>query len=158
MVSDTEMKKNMNIKNYTSTVPANRSVEKIERTLVDLGATNIVKSYNDKKILDSILFVVVVEGNSIPFKLPAKTDLIFNAFWREVQRPHDGTRQKIAEQAERTAWKLLLDWVLVQATMIKLQQAEITEVFLPYVLDMKTNQTFFEKIKGGGFKLLTSGN
>lgn len=62
-----------NIKNYTSTVPASRSVARIEDCLVKHGAKNIIKIYDSKK-LTGIAFVVSINGKDIPFRLPARID------------------------------------------------------------------------------------
>jgi hypothetical protein len=50
---------------------------------------------------------------------------------------------------------LIQDWVEVQMAMIKMQQVEFIQIFLPYVWDGK--QIFYEALKGNGFKLLSSG-
>ena len=47
----------MNIRNYTSTVDASRSMAKIEELLVEIGATNINKQYSDK-ICTGITFLL----------------------------------------------------------------------------------------------------
>lgn len=73
----------------------------------------------------------------------------------EVKKPRRGTMNKVWEQAERTAWALLRDWVHIQLSMIQMQQAEAIQIFLPYAFDPQTEETFFEKLKGGGFKQLT---
>lgn len=86
--------------------------------------------------------------------MPAKVDGCFQALWKEVKRPQSDTKQKIREQAERTAWKIISDWVEIQLSMIMLEQAEVMEIFLPYVYDPATETTFYNKIKKGGFKAL----
>lgn len=63
---------------------------------------------------------------------------------------------KVCEQAERTSWKLLHEWVHIQITMIAMEQAEALQVFLPYAYDSKKDETFFERLKGNGFKQLPS--
>lgn len=143
----------MNLKNYTSTTPADRSISKIEGILVGLGASNISKAYNEGK-LSAISFMVNVNGNNIPFKLPARIATVEKVMKQDVRRPRKGTYDKIEDQAGRTAWKIILDWVEVQATMIKLQQAEFLEVFLPYVYKIDSDQTFFEVLKEKNYKAL----
>lgn len=145
----------MNLKNYTSQTPVNRSIERIEKVLVDNGATNIVKSYGLGKTLESVAFQVDLNGMTLPFKLPAKVQECFKAMWKEIRRPRPGTEERIRKQAERTAWKIVCDWVEVQMTMVRLQQAEFLQVFLPYTYNPVTEQTFFEKLKDSGFKQLT---
>ncbi len=145
----------MNLKNYTSQVPADRSISRIERMLVEIGANNINKQYTDGQ-LKALSFLVIVNGNTLAFRLPAKVDVVQRVLWDEVKRPQSGTRQRIRGQAERTAWKIVCDWVETQTAMIKLEQAEFAEMFLPYVYSPELDQTFYERIKESDFKLLGS--
>ncbi len=151
----------MAIKNYTSGVNVERSLMLIEKLLIDVGATNISKSINEQKEIDGIIFMIVVEGRSMLFKLKARTDEVFKILWRDVS-PRSAakveTKDKIREQALRTAWKLLFDRIQMDATDIKLGQMELLEVFLTRAYDMQNNLTFFEKLKGDGFKLLQAKN
>jgi hypothetical protein len=73
--------------------------------------------------------------------------------WSQVKQPQAGTRQRVKEQAARTAWRLMQDWVEIQLSFVQMEQAELVEVFLPYIWDGQ--RTFFEKLKGGNFLALT---
>jgi hypothetical protein len=142
------------IKNYTSTVAASRSVQHIEDRLVSHGAMNILKLYEEKSLI-GIAFILNQNGKQLPFRLPARISNVEKQLRSEIKRPRPGTLQHIKEQAERTAWKLLADWVDIQISLVELQQVQFLEVFLPYVYDYSKQQTFFEKIEQGGFKQLT---
>jgi hypothetical protein len=145
------------IKNYTSAVPVFRSIQYIEDKLVKYGATDIVKTYNDDKKLQGICFIMKTQGKSIPFQLPARVDNVEKVLKKTVKHPRSGTYNRIREQAERTAWKIISDWVDIQIALIELQQADFMEVFLPYVYNPRDKMTFYEHIKGNGYKLLTEG-
>lgn len=146
----------MNLKNYTSEVPAITSMGRIEKCLVEAGATDISKKYEDG-VCRAIRFRMPV--NSIPlfFELPAKVDACFKVMWADISRPRPDTRKKIEQQAERTAWKIVSDWVEVQMSMIRLEQAEALQVFLPYVWDPASEQTFYDKLKQTNYKALLPG-
>lgn len=146
----------MNLKNYTSEVSAYSSISRIEKCLVTAGATNISKKY-ENGICTAITFRMMVNGIPLFFQLPAKANACFDVMWKEVKRPRHDTKQKTMEQSERTAWKIVCDWVEVQLSMIQLEQAEPLQVFLPYVYDPNTDETFYHKLKGSGFKQLTNG-
>ena len=72
-----------NLKNYTSSVPADRSISKIERLLVSVGATNISKQYEEGKLV-SISFLINVNNNTMPFKLPAKVSAVEKVLKEEM--------------------------------------------------------------------------
>lgn len=143
----------MNLKNYTSTTPVSSSMGKIEKALVSAGATDISKTYEDG-ICIAIKFRMLVAGRPLFFMLPARVTACFEVMWKEVKRPRPNTKQLIRDQAERTAWKIVCDWVEVQLSMIMLEQAEALEVFLPYVYNPTTEQTFYNQLKEKGFKAL----
>ena len=101
---------------------------------------------------------MIVEGKTIPFKLPAKIGAVKKVLMAQVKRPQPGTKDRIAAQSERTAWKLIHEWVQIQITMIKLDQAEFIELFLPHVYDFKNDKSYYETLKESGFKQLISGD
>lgn len=142
------------IKNYTSSVPAVTSINRIEHKLVSRGAKNISKLYVDKKLL-GICFTIPVNGSDIPFRLPARVDNVSTILKGEVKRPNSSTYERIEKQAERTAWKILSDWVDIQMSLIDLQQAEFAEVFMPYIYDVINDETYYEKAKSNNFNQLT---
>lgn len=147
------------IKNYTSTIPAITSQGRIEKCLIEAGATDISKKYTDG-ICVAITFRIehkTAQNIFTPlfFKLPAKVEPCYNILIKEYVRvPSADQKKKTREQAERTAWKIVSDWVEIQLAMIKLEQAEMLQVFLPYSYDMANDQTFYEKMKQGEFKQL----
>ncbi len=143
------------IKNYTSTVPVSRSVQHIEDCLIHHGARNIMKMYDADKKLESLCFIIGVDGKDIPFKLPANVPGVERVLRAAIRRPTPATDARVKEQAERTAWKLQSDWVDIQMSLIELNQVEIMQVFLSYVYFPAQKQTYFEKIKGNGFLQLT---
>jgi hypothetical protein len=141
------------IKNYTSQVPASQSISYIERQLVSKNATNILKQYDNQE-LKAICFSFNVNGTDRPFRLPAKVEKIYDILMATVRKPDNEIRKKRRAQAERTAWKIISDWIDIQMALIELEQAEIMEIFLPYLYDPASERTFFEKIKEGGYQLL----
>jgi len=145
----------MPIKNYTSGVPVEKTILRIEIALVTSGAVGIMKDYSDGRI-DSISFSIPSpEKRLIAIRLPANVEAVYQVLHSAMKRPRAETIKRLRDQAERTAWKLVQDWVEVQMAMIKMQQVEFIQVFLPYIWDGK--RTFYASLKEGGFKQLEEG-
>lgn len=149
----------MNLKNYTTEVVATKSIDGIEKLLVEFGATNIMKEYFELKPLPgrrctSISFIVDIQGMKLPFKLPAN---ILNVMkWLRKRKPNSSDKI-ISEQAEKIAWKQQYEILHLQLGQIEMTQLEKLEVFFPYLYDIQGQQTYYEKIKASGFKQLTNG-
>lgn len=144
----------MNLKNYTSEVAANQSIVRIESRLAEMGAKSINKEFKDG-VIHGIKFLIDINGNTVVFELPARIERVFDVMWKEISRPRPDTKKRIEKQAERTAWKIIADWVDVQASMVYLEQAEVMQVFLPYAL-MPSGETVYTTIQSNGMKALTS--
>ncbi|KUG25893.1 hypothetical protein ASZ90_004280 [hydrocarbon metagenome] len=147
----------MAIKNYTSTVPVINSIAKIEHRLAQAGALHIMKSYSGERPV-GMIFQVKINDLPMTFKLPAKSDNVYKYLSMQKKRPPTKSQDdNLRQQADRTAWKILYDWIDIQVSLIELDQAEAIEVFLPYAYDGKNDQTLFDKMKNNNFKLLTAG-
>jgi hypothetical protein len=100
----------MNIKNYTSTIEASKSMSRIEELLVEVNATNIHKQYQDK-VCTGITFLLYDQQlqQTRAFHLKAQVEECFTFLWKEVKRPQSNTKEMLMKQANRTAWKILSD-------------------------------------------------
>lgn len=146
------------IRNYTSSVPVAQSLSFIEQKLSDFGASMILKEYDaETKRLSGLCFMVPIGGVQVPFKLPARAEECARVLRKEIRRPRPGTEQRINEQADRTAWKLMAEWVDMQLTLVRLDQVKFVEAFLAFAYDPATKQTFFQRVEKNNFKLLTGG-
>ena len=146
----------MNLKNYTSGVPAGTTISYIEAYLMDAGATGIMKDIKNGQVI-ALMFEMDMgpkTGRHV-VKLPANVEEVHKYLWKDYvtssRRPRK-SEVDFLDQAGRTAWKIVQDWVQVQVSMIKLKQMEPMQVFLPYIWDGQ--RTFYEFLKDKNFKAL----
>lgn len=149
----------MNLKNYTSSVPAHTTISYIEAYLMDVGATGIMKRIEGGQVVAIVFEISDEEGKNRLVKLPANVNSVHEYLWNDYvttrSRPQK-TKEDFLEQAGRTAWKIMQDWVQVQMSMIKLKQMSVLQVFLPMIFDGK--QTYYEYLQGNKFKALPAPN
>ncbi len=143
------------LKNYTTTISASTSMAMIEDALVQAGAIQINKQYNQEKLCSGIVFIIMVENMPLKFIIEAKIDACYKVLRAEISRPKPGTEERLRKQASMTAWKIWVDWVQVQLSLITLQKIEAFQVFLPYLYDESNQENFYERLKRNKFKQLT---
>lgn len=141
------------IKNYTSSIPVERTISYIESELVKIGVTHIEKNYKNS-VPVGIIFSIELPTR-VSFKIPADADAAYDVI-KDIPEYRSKKDDWLHAQAKRTAWKIVFNWVEVQVAMVQLKQADAMQIFLPYVYDKKSGKTFYDKISKNGFKLLTS--
>jgi hypothetical protein len=163
---------NQFLKNYTSEVPVTQTIHRIEQVLIRCGVSGIMKEYAPMPAgeVSAITFQIDTPTGKMTIRLPADKNKALEALWLDyadgdklteegdaiVWNPRKKKRKSdFAQQAERTAWKIVQDWVEVQMSMIQLKQADTVQVFLPYIWDGR--ETFYGRLKAGGLKQLTQG-
>lgn len=159
----------MFLKNYTSNAPVSQTIYRIEQVLIRCGVSGIMKEYTGTNgEIAAISFQLESPAGKVAIRLPADKSKALEALWLDyvngdklnakgdALEPYYSKKKKrradFAEQAERTAWKIVQDWTEVQMSMIQMRQAEALQVFLPYIFDGK--QTVFERVKAGGMRML----
>jgi hypothetical protein len=119
----------MAIKNYTTTVPAARSIAEVQESLVKHGAKGCMFEYDDQGRIESLKFLLEQEGNRMSFSLPVE--------WRKFQIviERDGIKRwEDEEYCYRVAWRCLRDWVLAQMALYETQMVTVPQIFLPFAM------------------------
>lgn len=146
-----------NLKNYTTTVPWEKTVGRIEALVSEMGAHAIQKDLSGG-VLKAMRFAIYLPGEEkreVFVRLPADEEAVYTVLRRGYRQWRYSMEDRVREQARRTAWKIMQDWLEVQLTLIRLQRVEFLQVFLSYVWDGET--TFYDRLKTGSFKQLGQG-
>lgn len=142
----------LKIKNYTSSVPASQTIASIEAYLAECGVVGTTKEFEKGQPV-ALMFDIATGTMRFTIRLPANLNQVQEWLWKDYckkTRNQRKTRDDFYEQAAKTAWSIQRDWVMVQMSLIQLKQAELAEVFLPFIWNGK--RTFYNSIKEGDFK------
>lgn len=145
------------LKNYTSGINADVTISRIERMLIDAGVTDVAKTYAAGQV-SALMFKIVFSPTTpaVVVRLPANIEKCLDTFWADhckTRSPHSKkVRADFRDQSARTAWKLQQDWVEVQLSLIRLNQQEAMQAFLPYVWD--GTKSLYDRVKETGFRAL----
>lgn len=139
----------MPILNYTTTIPAERTVMEIHQVLARAGAKSINVDYDDEGLPQSVTFLVKVQENWVNFRLPSNYTGVLAALQNDPTIPR---RLATVAHARRVAWRITKVWVEAQMAIIEARQAELAEVFLPYAVP-NTGRTLYQDFKLGRLML-----
>jgi hypothetical protein len=132
---------NMPIKNYTTTVPANRSISEIQDALVKHGATGMLYKYEQGTgRIEALQFLLRIKNQDVAFSLPVH--------WRKFQRVLELQQVRRWDEEEyvyRVAWRNIRDWVMAQLALYETEIVEMPQVRLPFATDAK-GQTLYDKM------------
>jgi hypothetical protein len=146
----------MPLKNYTSEVPVERTLQAILKLLNKHGASKVLIEYADGEAA-AVSFIIKTEKGMLPVKLPARIENVERLIFSQKKPRYswqdpEPLSEKEKAQVRRTAWKNIFDWISAQMALVETSMVKIEEVFLPYMQDNE-GVTFFERMEERGFLL-----
>ncbi len=139
----------MPIKNYTTIVKVDDSIQTIQKSLARAGASAIMIEYGPEANVEVITFKLRMPHGEVAFRLPGRVDGVLLALQRQKVRAQFRTRT----HAEKVAWRIVKDWVTAQIAIVQAEIASMDEVFLPYA-DAGNGQTLYQKMAADPGNLL----
>lgn len=131
----------MPLLNYTTEVPASRSIGQVQALLVEAGARSIMATYDQVGIPCAIAFEVETALGLRGFTLPVNSERVFAVLKRDRKvQP----RFKTPQQAERVAWRIVKDWLEAQLAIIRAEMVTLDQVMLPYMQSVDGGPTVYE--------------
>jgi hypothetical protein len=90
------------------------------------------------------------------YRLPVNVEGVWQVLTK--QRAAGKVERKFAtkEQATRTAWRILREWIAAQMAILEAGMVTLDEVMLPYALG-PSGKTVYQEITADQLKLLASG-
>jgi hypothetical protein len=134
----------MPLKNYTTEVAVDKSVEEIRKLLVNHGIRDIGLTYSEAKQAVGLSFAITVRGQVQLFALPCRWEAVQKVLIKQKVEPRYQTQQ----HAQRVAWRILKGWIENQLALIELDMVQTHEVFLPY-RKTRTGKSVFDTIDSG---------
>jgi hypothetical protein len=157
--------------NYTTQVPANKTIAQIQEILQKHGARSILTDL-DSNGITALSFKVATKqlcthpegticaacgGKGIievllGIRLPADVQATLKVLKRTAP-PRYGTE----EHARNVAWRVIKNWIEAQLAIIETGMVSMEQVFLPYVVTDNGRTVFERLIVDRGLKLLAEG-
>lgn len=139
----------MPVKNYTTKVAANYSINEIQQALVKRGADGVMFTYGPDGRIASLMFRLMVANRPMSFALPVE--------WRRFQellKKQRVSRWSDEDYCYRVAWRVLRDWTMAQLALLDTQMVDLPQVFLPFSM-VSHQETLYSHVMSG--KLLGDG-
>lgn len=148
----------MPLLNYTTEIPADKSIMQITQMLAKSGASAVLHDYDDNGNINAISFRIKFERDSsqeISFRLPTDWRPVLEVM--RIQRQRNTRIKANEDQARRVAWRITKDWVEAQLAIIETKMVTPAQLFLPYAVTTDGN-TLYENIANNPKLLLGGGN
>lgn len=130
----------MALKNYTTTINANKTIGEIQEILSKHGANAIMTEYEYGEV-SALSFKINTPNGEIGVKLPANIEKVMQVL--KNQKRKNNQIKDSREQATKVAWRIIKDWIDSQMAILETEMVEMEQIFLPYILN-KNGQTLYE--------------
>lgn len=138
----------MPILNYTTSVPAVRTISTIIELLANNGAEQIMTNY-----LAGVPTGIAFTISGRAFSLPVRVERVEAVLTRDRSiQP----RFKTHEQAEKVAWRIAKDWLEAQLAIVATEMVTFEQVMLPY-MHSRDGRTLYELFVADDLSALGTG-
>jgi hypothetical protein len=144
----------MPILRYTTNIDPDKTAAEIAKILSINGASAVLTEYNrEEGYVSSLSFKMFIGETEVLFRLPCNWPGVLSVLEDDPKVPKARVNR---EQAVKTAWRIILNWVEAQMAFIQSRQVQVPQAFLAYAV-MKDGQTLFEQISNNPNLLLGDG-
>lgn len=137
----------MPLLNYTTEVPAERSIAEIIRILQEGGASAIGMENSAEREVVAISFVMETAFGRVPYQLPANVPQVTITLNEQIRaetvrvNKGRGYKRKIPQrlfndkaQASRIAWRIAKDWLEAQLALTAIDGAKLEQIMMPFAM------------------------
>ena len=129
----------MPILNYTTKISASKTVGEIQGMLAKHGAKKIMLEYENANPV-SISFQIDTVHGLQSIVLPSNPAGVLQAMKKDGIKADE-------KRGHDVAWRICKDWIEVQLAFVKAAQAEMAQVFLPYIVVTDSGATVYEMLQ-----------
>lgn len=136
----------MALLNYTTEIPASRSIAEITRMLTEGGASAIMLENGPDKEIVAVSFMMDTSfGVRVPFQLPANVPQVIATINKQIAdetkrvNQRSNYKRKIPRslyndkaQAERIAWRIAKDWLEAQMALAEIGASKFEQIMMPF--------------------------
>lgn len=134
----------MAIKNYTTTIKVEKTISEIQQILAKHKAKAILTEYDNNGNVIALSFKVETPHGEAGIRLPVNVEKVLQVL--KNQRRNNSQVKDTREQALKTGWRNIKDWIDAQMALIETEMVTIDQIFLPYILN-RDGQTLYEAFK-----------
>lgn len=146
------------LKNYTTSIPATRSISEIQSMLMDFGAQQIMLEAGEERKAIGISFLMVINEQRLPFRLPViNAQELANYLYQDYRRQTPKGRKSRADfdkASYRIGWRIIRDLVHSQISIVATKMVRPEAVFLPYLIVDENNRTLSQDVLEGKLNYL----
>jgi len=142
--------------NYTTSIDADKTASECVAILARHGASRVSIDFDQGKP-GGLAFSIETPHGLRFFMLPANPDGVYSALVKYSRSGRIPPRYATREQAERTAWRVMKDWLEAQLALIEAQIVELEQVMLPYLIVSDEGQTLYQRYLDQGRAALNRG-
>lgn len=140
------------IKNYTTTIAVEKTIAEIEVLLTRYGARKILKEYDSNGEITYLTFMAEYMNGFVPIRLPSQPERVVVILNEKAEAGAIPKRfMNDLAQANRIMWRVILDWIDSQMTMIDIGQKSLLQIFMSDVCPVGS-KTLFEHWTNDGIQ------